>query len=801
MNENKHVEDYLDYYCDPQKKIPFAVLLKGQWGCGKTYFIKNYIKKRKNLLHVSLYGVKKFNEIKEKLIIELVPFIPEKYNKIMGVIIKSVGKISKIEKIKNILPSDTDELLMELFLKKNKKYVFVFDDLERCGIEIKDLFGYINNLVEFSGQKVILISNENEISESSKYREIKEKLIGKEFNINSSGKEAIELFISLLTDKELIKHSEKIEKLLLKIFTQSKYNNLRIIQQALSQFEYFFRSFQSKSKESVELFEKMFYEFIVIFIEYKKGKIKPDDFWGKYPSFFKDSDKDKKDQEHFLDKYDPGTSSWLTCFDAKILGKIIQGISLSEQELTMMVENLENIAEINKESWQKVWNRYEQSDEGFFKNLEEVIKKWETKEYKDFFVIVHVFGLLLDSSEDGFIEKSKELILDEGKEYINFLITEGNFPLDLKEQGGHFGWHDHAYGLQYYGTKNEEWKKMVCFVNEKIEEQEEPAFKLKIEKELMPILLGNKSLAGGLNLFMNYNFLQFDGNKKAYFQYFDVNKIVSILLNGEGFIVRSLKEVFEKRYRDVKNEIEGIEKEIPFLNKLKIKLENEIINAEEKFNGKKTPRSLLLREFVYNVLEPAINNLKNMKKVIIIHGCPSNAEKAMNPETRTYDKHWIPWIRERLVEKGIKVETPLMPDPWQPNYEKFKVEFEKFEVDESTILIGHSCGCAFLVRWLGESKQKIAKLILVAPWKISQEERDGADIEFYGYKIDESIKDRVKKIVMFTADDEEEDGKRSLKIYNESLGGEIIELKGHGHYTMGDMGTTDFPELLDIICN
>src|SRR3990170_6511837 len=60
---------------------------------------------------------------------------------------------------------------------------------------------------------------------------------------------------------------------------------------------------------------------------------------------------------------------------------------------------------------------------------------------------------------------------------------------------------------------------------------------------------------------------------------------------------------------------------------------------------------------------------ENMEKIncIIIHGCPSNAEKAMNPETRTYDKHWISWTKEKLKEKGIKVETPFMPEPWYPN--------------------------------------------------------------------------------------------------------------------------------------
>lgn len=188
----------------------------------------------------------------------------------------------------------------------------------------------------------------------------------------------------------------------------------------------------------------------------------------------------------------------------------------------------------------------------------------------------------------------------------------------------------------------------------------------------------------------------------------------------------------------------------------------------------------------------------NNKKVIIIHGCPSDVEKAMNPETRTYDKHWIPWIKSELNAEGIKVETPLMPDPWEPDYEKFKKEFDKYEVSENDILIGHSCGSAFLVRWLGDAKQKISKLILVAPWKIPDKD-DKYRKAFYEYPIDETIKSRVKEIIMFTANDEEDDGKESLKIFHQALGGKIIELKGRGHYTFSDMGTVEFPELLEAI--
>lgn len=184
--------------------------------------------------------------------------------------------------------------------------------------------------------------------------------------------------------------------------------------------------------------------------------------------------------------------------------------------------------------------------------------------------------------------------------------------------------------------------------------------------------------------------------------------------------------------------------------------------------------------------------------VYILHGCPSDAEKAMNPETRTYDKHWIPWTKEELVKRGYEVKTPLMPNPWAPDYLAFKSEFEKNEIKENDILIGHSCGSAFLVRWLGDSKQHVAKLILVAPWKIPDAE-DALREEYYGYEIDRTIPERVSQIIMFTSDNEEQDGKESVQIFHKALGGKLIDLPGKGHYTQGDMGTNNFPELLKEI--
>ncbi|MEX0920776.1 MAG: alpha/beta hydrolase [Candidatus Pacearchaeota archaeon] len=185
-----------------------------------------------------------------------------------------------------------------------------------------------------------------------------------------------------------------------------------------------------------------------------------------------------------------------------------------------------------------------------------------------------------------------------------------------------------------------------------------------------------------------------------------------------------------------------------------------------------------------------------MKKVIIVHGCPDNQEK--DPKKRTYDKHWIPWLKERLEERGFDVYVPLMPKPWEAVYEDWKKDFDNLDINEDSILVGHSCGSAFLVRWLADTKIKIKRLILVAPWKIIYGDylKKEDKREFYGFEIDKEVRNNVEDIIIFTSDDEEKAGRESAKLFKEALGGKLIELKNCGHYTLEDMETEEFPELL-----
>jgi len=79
-NMNELIKEYLNYYTNLKIPPKFAVLIKGDWGSGKTYFINNYIselekQKQKKCYYISLYGKNSLNDINNELFYQLFPVI------------------------------------------------------------------------------------------------------------------------------------------------------------------------------------------------------------------------------------------------------------------------------------------------------------------------------------------------------------------------------------------------------------------------------------------------------------------------------------------------------------------------------------------------------------------------------------------------------------------------------------------------------------------------------------------------------------------------------------------------------
>jgi predicted alpha/beta hydrolase family esterase len=189
-----------------------------------------------------------------------------------------------------------------------------------------------------------------------------------------------------------------------------------------------------------------------------------------------------------------------------------------------------------------------------------------------------------------------------------------------------------------------------------------------------------------------------------------------------------------------------------------------------------------------------------MKTAIILHGMPDKENYFDSKADSQSNSHWLPWLQHQLNIKGILTQTPEMPEPYDPTYEKWKEVFEQFSINEETTLIGHSCGAGFIVRYLSEHTIKVGKVVLVAPW-INSEREDDVTI-FDNLQIDENLIHKTTGITIFSSSDDDQAIKNSISVLQGVIKGiKIVEFNNYGHFCFGDTKTREFPELLKEVLN
>lgn len=184
-----------------------------------------------------------------------------------------------------------------------------------------------------------------------------------------------------------------------------------------------------------------------------------------------------------------------------------------------------------------------------------------------------------------------------------------------------------------------------------------------------------------------------------------------------------------------------------------------------------------------------------MKNAIILHGQPSK-EEYYNPSMPSMSNaHWIPWLQGQLLKHDITTATPEVPHAFRPDWDLWRKEVERFEITPETLIVGHSRGGDFWLRWLSEDKsRRVGKLVLVAP-SLGYLEKDG---NYFGhFELDPNLVERTAGFSLFASDN---DGQSMIDTTNE-IREKIANVNYRefhlGHFTSRSMGTTEFPELLE----
>ena len=203
------------------------------------------------------------------------------------------------------------------------------------------------------------------------------------------------------------------------------------------------------------------------------------------------------------------------------------------------------------------------------------------------------------------------------------------------------------------------------------------------------------------------------------------------------------------------------------------------------------------RQQTHRITRVKLVKLASMNNAIILHGC-CEKEEFFDPKIPSQsNQHWFPWIQKQLSMKNIVTQTPEMPEPYDPVYEKWKMVMDQFSIDLNTLLVGHSCGAGFLLRWAGETKKHLMKLVLVAPWLDLNRKRG----EFLDFQIEPVIGQRTTEMsILFSSKDKVDGVKESVEILSRTFPkAKLYDFENAGHFSSGEMTRKDFPELLKLI--
>ena len=214
-----------------------CVLIKGEWGIGKTYFLRKKYLCDKKYIYISLFGLDSIEEIKIEIYSKLnkvLNFIKNGINRMKGSSINLPFTSISIPYLENDI-----EKAIEKKCKK-EKFIIVIDDLERksSNIKMEAILGIIESISNIKNSLIIVVANENKIIEKEKsiYFNFSEKVIQKIYNVDRYSYTAINTILknsidAIDIDKELKKI---ISSATLEIFNSNYVNNLRTLEKGLN---------------------------------------------------------------------------------------------------------------------------------------------------------------------------------------------------------------------------------------------------------------------------------------------------------------------------------------------------------------------------------------------------------------------------------------------------------------------------------------------------------------------------------------------------------------------------------------
>ncbi len=634
-NPNEHIEEFLKYYFKLPSPPQYAVLLKGKWGVGKTWFLKEIMASLHNPdyqvkthLYVSLYGVASFEEIENELFRQLHPVLSSKSMALVGKIGKGLLKATlKIDlngdgKSDASVTSQVPDINLPDYLTKTEGLVLVFDDLERASMELESLLGYINYFVEHQGYKVIIIANEEELFDTKEkndgsYKRIKEKLIGKTFEVQPRLELAINNFINEIesaSTKELFNNSLELIK---DYYQRSGYLNLRHLRQALMDFARLVDTISSEIREKDGVIEELLSVYLMLSFEVKSGEMLPvniSELEDLYINELSNKSSGKGSLEEFdsfytnLRKKYPTFDPFDMLLEKSVWFDIFDKGLIDNEKVQESLRNSRYFHSENQPEWMQLWHFMSLEDSNFDSLLSIVKDQIRNKEYEQLGEIKHVTGLFLELVDQDILNKTKEEVLELAKNNIDNLIAQG-------QEIPHFDYVNiyddtQTFGLEFRNKNDTIFIKLLEYITEVSRKQVLDSLP-KIGEDLLEDI---KNESDSFHKKIYYTGSMNDYNKYPVLIYIKPNDFVEAVIGVSPDERRGIILTISSRYK-ASREMKVLLPEIAWLQEVT----HLMINQAEQRKGKIS--SFQIKRFTSAYLVSAIN---------ILHQASPNPKQASN---------------------------------------------------------------------------------------------------------------------------------------------------------------------------
>ncbi len=418
-----HLEKYLKYY-NALNEPGYAVLVKGEWGVGKTYQVKRAIEAG-DRIYVSLFGINSVAALHSEVLGRSQP-IMKKVAKFSFGAANTAKSIRKEAGALSAIP-DALEVFMRWRLKKNTNKMIIFDDLERCSIKLSDSLGAISFYVEQLGFKVVVIAHDGEIEDELKQR--KEKVFGQTLEVVPDEAKAYSAFANVLPDPKTRVFLAQSEDMIRGAFESSGCKSLRVLQHSVRDLARFHECLRTDIQEHEFVKTKLYPYFVALTIEVRANDLVKDDLIGRGAYRIKQN---ISDEATSAEKWAIGANkkyedidileSYLS--DELLVDMLINGHFDKERLNVFLKHSPRLLPPADLQPWQKVLGFDEFDDAVVEEGRVALLKQIADRSEVGLGEMLHMFSMLLLMSSYGEIDESLEEVEVKCRQYMDELSRD-----------------------------------------------------------------------------------------------------------------------------------------------------------------------------------------------------------------------------------------------------------------------------------------------------------------------------------------------------------------------------------------